>query len=62
MADIGFEKFDINIMIIKGIASLDKQLVIEQLADLHKDVKVRMIKDKQRLEEIARKKQEMQAI
>lgn len=49
-------------MIIKGIASLDKQLVIEQLADLHKDVKVRMIKDKQRLEEIARKKQEMQAI
>lgn len=35
-------------MIEKGIASLDKALTVEQLADLHKDAKVRMLKDKQR--------------
>ncbi len=35
-------------MIEKGIASLDKNLAVEQLAVLHKDAKIRMMKDKQR--------------
>jgi len=29
LAELGFEKFDINILIGKGIASLDKRLAVE---------------------------------
>ena len=48
LKQLGYEEFDINIMIEKGIASLDKALAVEQLSDLHKDAKQRMLKDKQR--------------
>ena len=51
LEELGFETFDINVMIEKGIASLDKALAVEQLADLHKDAKIRMQKDKQRSEQ-----------
>jgi hypothetical protein len=51
LEELGFETFDINVMIEKGIASLDKALAVEQLADLHKDAKIRMQKDKQRREQ-----------
>jgi hypothetical protein len=29
LGDLGFEEFDINLMIEKGIASLDKALAVE---------------------------------
>ena len=58
LAELGFEKFDINILIGKGIASLDKRLAVDQLADLNKDVKIRMYKDKLILDERERKKKE----
>ena len=48
LKSLGYEEFDINIMIEKGIASMDKALAVEQLSDLHKDAKFRMLKDKQR--------------
>ena len=52
---LGFEEFDIQIMIEKGIASLDKALAVEQLAVLHKDAKIRMLKDGQRREALREK-------
>ena len=45
---LGFNKFDIRLLIEKGVASLDKQLVVEQLAELNKDVKARMARDTER--------------
>lgn len=50
MIELGFDEFDVDLLIANGLQSLDKTLAVQQLADLNKDVKQRKKKDEARRE------------
>lgn len=50
MIELGFDEFDVDLLIANGLQSLDKMLAVQQLADLNRDVKQRKKKDEARRE------------